>query len=103
MVHDLETCLCYECSMMAWERSLVKEDDLRGPGSKVIEVQKVKGQGETPIFLGVIQRHYEKAKPAVVDPKKPTTLVAPLEMLEFLCPASLIDSIESLEIIYQKP
>lgn len=102
VVHDPDVCLCFECSFKSWELSTFKEDLLSKQSNRTIEVQKVRSAGEMPIFLGVIQRHYEKAKPAVEDPTKPTTLVAPLEMLDFLCPAALIEGIEAIEIVYQK-
>ncbi len=102
VVHDPDVCFCFECSFKAWELSELKEDILSKQSNRTIEVQKVRSAGEMPIFLGVIQRHYEKSKPAVADPAKPTTLVAPLEMLDFLCPQTLIEGIEAIEITYHK-
>jgi hypothetical protein len=66
----------------------------------IIEIQKVKGVGEMPPFLGVIQRHFEKAIP--ISSGTGATLTAPLEMLEFLIPAALVNAIESVAIIYKK-
>jgi hypothetical protein len=100
-VHDPETCRCFECSLLIWDRSCREEED-RELRKKVptIEITKVKGQGEMPPFLGVCHRHFEKAMPACGVTQ--ATLTAPLEMLEFLIPAALVNAIESVEILYKK-
>jgi hypothetical protein len=102
VVHDPDTCYCFECSLRAWALSYDKEEaDLRSKKTPVIEIQKVRTTGEMPLFLGVLQRHWEKSKPAIADPKK-ATLVAPIEMLDFLVPQALLANFESVEILYEK-
>jgi hypothetical protein len=103
VVHDPDVCYCFECSMRNWETSCFKEEELPAQKPLTIEVEKVRNNGELPPFLGVLQRHFEKAKPVTGPaPKQATHLTAPLEMLDFLVPAILIGSLESVEIVYQK-
>jgi hypothetical protein len=54
-----------------------------------------------PPFLGVIHRHFEKAKPQIGGVKS-ATITAPLDMLDLLIPQALLNSIEELQITYQK-
>jgi hypothetical protein len=56
--------------------------------------------GETlPTFLGIIHRHFEKSLPAVSDAKE-VTLIAPLDLLDYIVPDIMLDKIESIEIRY---
>lgn len=100
VVHDPDICRCWECSILAWERGLFEEEELRSAKS-VIEIEKVRTSGEMPPFLGVVQRHFEKAKPAI-PPGVTVHLNAPVDMLGFLIPQALLDTVESVEVVYRR-
>jgi hypothetical protein len=58
-------------------------------------------KGDFPVFLGIIHRHFEKSLPSVSNARE-VTLVAPIDLLDMLVPAALLDKIDSLEITYRK-
>jgi hypothetical protein len=102
VVHDPDLCLCFECSLRRWDRSFQEEElALSRVRTPTIEVRKNRNAGEMPPFLGVIHRHFEKAIPISGSTNK-VTLIAPLEMLEFLIPQALVNGIESVQIVYEK-
>lgn len=106
VVHDPDICRCYECSLRSWEAAERQaaeemEEGLRSNKPKVVTVKKVKGQGEMPPFLGLIHRHFEKAKPAVGNVRD-ALIVAPTDLLEHVFPGDTLSNIESIEIRYHK-
>lgn len=106
VVHDPDICRCYECSLRSWEAAErlaaeEMEERLRSNKPKVIVVKKVRTLGEMPPFLGVIHRHFEKARPPVANLKE-AKLVAPTDLLEHVFPPDSLRDIDSIEILYHK-
>ncbi len=71
-----------------------------------ILIEKVTGKGDFPPFIKLIQRHFEKARPFVPEAgatgKMQIVLTAPLDLIGMTIPASLLENIESIEMIYRK-
>ena len=68
---------------------------------RAINIQKVRNIGEMPPFLGVAQRHFEKAIPVSGEVKK-ATLTIPLDMLDMLVPQALMNALEEVQVVYEK-
>ena len=66
-----------------------------------INITKAKNIGELPPFLGLAQRHFEKAMPACGDLR--ATLTIPLDMLDMLVPQALMNALEEVQVVYEKP
>ena len=68
---------------------------------RIVEIFKVRGQGDLPIFLGLCHRHFEKALPSGSDAKR-LTITAPIDLLDIIAPQYLLDHIEELSIVYER-
>lgn len=67
----------------------------------VVEITKVIGS-ELPPFLPLLHRHFQKSLPYVPSGAMTSTLVANVDLLDLLVPQPILESIESIEIVYDK-
>lgn len=74
---------------------------MRSSKPYTIHITTIVGAGRTvPPFISVIHRHFQKSLPSVLPDARGITLFAPVDLLEFLIPEKLLDSIESIEVTY---
>jgi hypothetical protein len=91
-------CACLGCALQ--EQEILKEEYLRSKATKTVDVSKLIGIGTPlPPFLGLIHRHFEKARPAVNGKK--ATLNAPVDLIDMIVPEDMLKDIESIEIVYE--
>jgi hypothetical protein len=103
VVHDPDICTCHECSMRNFEaqtRLVAEEEELRAKRPYTIDISKIRGS-ELPAFLGLIHRHFEKAKPVVASVKT-ATVNASVDLLDMVVPPDILATIDSVEIHYDK-
>lgn len=79
-----------------------EEENLGSAKRHTVTVRKVRQLGDMPPFLGVVHRHFEKARPEIPAALKEVSLNAPLDMMDFLLPNALLAGVESIEIIYKR-